>query len=104
MSGANNTGNKTDLVCFNLGGKKFYCIRENFLKLPTTRLGLLVRTGLAYKYSILYIFYIIFLYSNDKVQCQDEIEILKLCDRYLAAEIPEFFFNRFFSVSRLEQD
>ena len=29
-----------------------------------------------------------------KVQCEDEIEILKLCDRYLDNDIPEFFFNR----------
>ena len=37
-----------------------------------------------------------------KVQCEDEIEILKLCDRYLDAEIPEFFFNRF-SVFRHDE-
>jgi len=61
--------NLSDMVCFNVGGKKFYCMRENFLKLPTTRLGLLA-------------------------QCEDSIEILKLCDRYFEGDIPEFFFDR----------
>ena len=38
----------SDMVCFNVGGKKFYCMRENFLKLPTTRLGLLVKIVLIF--------------------------------------------------------
>ena len=29
-----------------------------------------------------------------KVQCEDSLEILKLCDRYFEGDIPEYFFDR----------
>lgn len=79
----------SDLVCFNVGGKKFYCMRENFLRMPTTRLGLLVRF---LSFCFLYAKHIFTLFS--KVQCEDSIEILKLCDRYFDGDIPEYFFDR----------
>jgi hypothetical protein len=33
-----------DLVCLNVGGKKFFAVRKNFQRFPATRLGRLVRT------------------------------------------------------------
>jgi len=57
------------LICFNVGGKKFYCMRENFLTFPNTRLGLLVK-------------------------CSEKTEIIKLCDKYFEGEVPEYYFDR----------
>jgi hypothetical protein len=31
-----------DLVCLNVGGKKFFAVRKNFQRFPATRLGRLV--------------------------------------------------------------
>lgn len=79
----------SDLVCFNVGGKKFYCMRENFLRMPTTRLGLLVRFNILLPFYAKHIFTLF-----SKVQCEDSLEILKLCDRYFEGDIPEYFFDR----------
>jgi len=63
------TNEDKNLICFNVGGKKFFVMKENFYTFPTTRLGLLVR-------------------------CVDTSEILKLCDKYFEGDVPEFFFDR----------
>lgn len=57
------------IFCFNVGGKRYYCMRRNFDRFPDTKLGELVR-------------------------CRLRSEKLKLCDRYIDGEIPEFFFDR----------
>jgi len=58
----------TDLLCFNIGGKKYFIMRKNFDRFPETRLGLLVR-------------------------CTNTQDKLKYCDKYFDGEIPEFFFD-----------
>jgi len=57
------------IFCFNVGGKRYYCMRRNFDRFPDTKLGELVR-------------------------CRSRSEKLKLCDRFIDGEIPEFFFDR----------
>lgn len=57
------------IFCFNVGGKRYYCMRRNFDRFPDTKLGELVR-------------------------CRSSSERLKLCDRFIEGEIPEFFFDR----------
>ena len=36
----------SDLVCLNVGGKRFFVLRHNFYRYPATRLARLVRTTL----------------------------------------------------------
>ena len=60
---------KPDLVCFNVGGKKFFAMKKNFTPYPDTRIGTLLRAT-----------------STE--------EILENCDDYQAGEIPEYFFDK----------
>jgi len=60
---------KSEILCFNVGGKRYYCMRRNFDRFPDTKLGELVR-------------------------CTSSSERLKLCDKFIDGEIPEFFFDR----------
>lgn len=63
------TVDKSQLLCFNVGGKKFFVLRRNFDRFPDTKLGLLV-------------------------QCTSNCERLKFCDRYTEGDVPEYFFDR----------
>jgi len=60
---------RENLLCFNVGGKKYYVLRRNFDRFPESKLALLVR-------------------------CKSPHERLKMCDRYTEGEIPEYFFDR----------
>ena len=60
---------KPALVCFNVGGKKFYAMKTNFTRYPSTRIGTLMRAS-------------------------SVTEILESCDDYIPGEIQEFFFDR----------
>merc|ERR1711892_657975 len=60
---------RSEILCFNVGGKRYYCMRRNFDRYPETKLGELVR-------------------------CTSSSERLKLCDKFIDGEIPEFFFDR----------
>ena len=55
-------------MCLNVGGKRHWIKSKNFVHFPGTRLSRLARA------------------KNTK-------QILKLCDKYLPGEIPEFFFD-----------
>ena len=70
---------------------RYYCMRRNFDRFPDTKLGELVSISIPY-ISISHIlqFMIIFV----KVRCRSSSERLKLCDRFIEGEIPEFFFDR----------
>jgi len=58
-----------DLVCLNVGGKKFFVMLHNFNKFPNTRLGQLMLA-------------------------ETKPKILELCDKYIDDTIPEYFFDR----------
>jgi len=60
---------RSQLLCFNVGGKKYFVLRRNFDRFPETKLALLVR-------------------------CKSACERMKMCDRYTEGEIPEYFFDR----------
>ena len=109
----------TDLLCFNIGGKKYFIMRKNFDRFPETRLGLLVSKlqtnlkvlvmktpGWKVQTPIVFsdrpplqalpppthpipCFILIFL----KVRCTNTQDKLKYCDKYFDGEIPEFFFD-----------
>ena len=57
------------LVCFNVGGKKFFTIKKNLSRYPGTRIATLMRAS-------------------------SLTEILENCDDYQPGDIPEYFFNR----------
>ena len=57
------------LVCFNVGGKKFFTIKKNLSRYPGTRIAALMRAS-------------------------SLTEILENCDDYQPGDIPEYFFNR----------
>ena len=60
---------KSKLVCFNVGGKKFFVMKKNLTRYPGTRIASLMRAS-----SI--------------------TEILENCDDYQPGDIPEYFFDR----------
>jgi len=59
----------SDLVCLNVGGKKFFVMAKNFENLPNTRLANLVSK-------------------------RTRGQILEHCDKFIEGEIPEYFFDR----------
>jgi len=65
----NQSDGEREMVCLNIGGKKFYVLQHNFDRFPNTRLGHLV-------------------------QANSKSKILEYCDRYTDGEVPEFFFDR----------
>jgi len=58
----------SDLLCFNIGGKKFFVMRKNFERFPESRLGLLVC-------------------------CTNTEDRLKYCDKYFEGDIPEYYYD-----------
>ena len=60
---------KNKLVCFNIGGKKFFTMKKNLTRYPGTRIASLMRSS-------------------------SLREILENCDDYQPGDIPEYFFDR----------
>ena len=65
-------------------------MRRNFDRFPDTKLGELVSVYHIISYLTYFTIFTIFL----KVRCRSSSERLKLCDRFIEGEIPEFFFDR----------
>ncbi|XP_023328739.1 potassium voltage-gated channel protein Shab, partial [Eurytemora carolleeae] len=58
-----------ELICINLTGKKFFVMLKNFANLPNSRLGHMVRSN-------------------------EQADIEKFCDKFIAGPVPEYFFDR----------
>ena len=88
-----------ELLCFNVGGKKFFVLRRCLDRLPDSRLGLLVHLCL---WTILFLalFFLVHERSSFKWKVRAHpSERLRYCDRILPGEVTEYYFDMWVKLS-----
>ena len=94
-----------ELLCFNVGGKKFFVLRRCLDRLPDSRLGLLVHLCLWTILFLAFLFFLaLFFLAHERSSFKWKVrahpsERLRYCDRILPGEVTEYYFDMWVKLS-----